>query len=99
MTISMASDMLLLFIDCRAENTKTKDTSTSIYHAKWNMKELLDFYGESDLKKLIKFYCKLSERPTMQDFFLRANEYYDSMIDVIEHMKYRKALVKETLKE
>lgn len=75
-----------------------RETGNMVQH-KWNMRDVIDQIDDDrELRKLIRFFTLMSDDKSFDAFFRQYDEYYDTMLKVIEERQKRKALIIETVK-
>ncbi len=74
-----------------------KDHSNRIQNT-WDMRVVMEHIdNDLELKKLIKFFFLYSDNKSFEAFFREYDDYYESMLKVIEDRRNRKTLLEETV--
>lgn len=71
----------------------------NVVQAKWDMRVVMEQINDDHvLKKLIQYFLLLSDDKSLKEFFNKYNDYYESMLNVMEDRAARKALREKTVK-
>lgn len=94
-SMAEASKMLMFFKSLQKKKGITD--SGNVLQQKWDMRDVMLDIPSKDIKKLIKFYIDIDEEKTIQRFFTKYHEYYETMQETILERRRSRAAVKKTM--
>lgn len=86
----------LQFFKQKQKEKKIRDKG-NVLQQKWDMRDVMMDVPSKDMQKLIRFYLDVDEEKTVDRFFKKYDEYYETMQETIAERKRSRAAVKRTL--
>lgn len=94
-SMAEASKMLMFFKSLQRKKGVT-DTG-NVLQQKWDMRDVMADIPPEDIKKLMRFYMDVDEEKSIQRFFMKYHEYYETMQDTIRERRRSRAAIKQTM--